>query len=270
MRDPTVVSREQIVRTLAAALEPLPWVDAFWEGGSAAFGRVDAYSDVDLYTVVADDRLADAFHAIEDALQPLSPIRTKYEPEWPPESGTAQAFYRLERASEYLLVDLAVFKRSAADKYLEPELHGKAVFAFNKGGAIAIPALDRDAFVAKLLERRDRLRLRVGLFGAFVSKEILRRNGLGAVEAYQKVVLDSLVQVLWMRYHPAHYAFGMRYAGYEWPADVAARLERLAYVAGIEDLDAKRREALAWFRETADHITGNGVRSRLDGPLSQG
>ncbi len=268
MPDPTVVSREQIVRTLAAALEPLPWVEAFWEGGSAAFGRVDAYSDVDLYAVVADDKTADAFEVIEAALRQLSPIRTKYEPAWPPESGTAQAFYRLERASEYLLVDLAVFKRSAADKYLEPELHGEAVFAFNKGGAVAVPALDRDAFVAKLLERRDRLRLRVGLFGAFVSKEVLRRNALGAVEAYQKILLDSLVQVLWMRYHPAHYAFGVRYAAYEWPADVVARLERLAYVAGRDDLVVKCREALAWFRDAADLVTEEDVRSRLAAPAT--
>jgi len=263
MPDPSAVTRDAIMQALTAALEPLPWVDALWEGGSAAFGRLDAYSDVDVYAVVADDRLADAFRAIEDALRSLSPIRRKYEPAWPPESGTAQAFYRLEKASEYLLVDLAVFKRSAKDKFLEPELHGPAVFVFNKGGAVVVPSLDRDGFVTKLLERHDRLRLRVELFGPFVSKELLRRNGLGAIEAYQRIVLDSLMQVLWMRYHPVHYAFGMRYAGYELPREVVSRLDRFSYVAGPEDLEVKYREALDWFHETVNQVTEEEVRSRL-------
>ncbi len=263
MPDPSPVTRDAIMRALTEALEPLPWVDALWEGGSAAFGRADALSDVDVYAVVVDDRLADAFRVIEDALRRLSPIRRRYEPAWPPESGTAQAFYRLERASEYLLVDLAVFKRSAADKYLELELHGRAVFAFNKGGAVAVPSLDRDAFVAKLLERRDRLRARVELFGPFVAKELLRGNGLGALEAYQRVVLDSLGQVLWMRYHPAHYAFGLRYAFYEWPREAVSRLERLSCVTGRNELEGKCLEAVAWFRETADEVREDGVRAAL-------
>jgi predicted nucleotidyltransferase len=266
MPDAHPVSRNAIVRALVDALEPLPWVDAFWEGGSAAFGRLDAYSDLDLYAVVADDMLPQAFRVVEAALESLSPIRTKYEPSWPPESGTAQAFYRLEAASEYLLVDLAIFKRSARDKYLEPEFHGNAVFAFNKGDAVLIPTLDRDAFVAKLLERRDRLRIRVGLFGPFVAKELLRRNGLGALEAYHKIVLDSLLQVLWMRHHPAHYTFGMRYAGVELPRDIASRLKRLAYATGPKDLESKSRDALDWFREIADQVTEEGVRSRLAAP----
>ncbi len=263
MAQTNVVSRGAIVESLSRVLEPLPWVDAFWEGGSAAFGRLDAYSDLDLYTVVADDRLAEVFRVVEGSLKALSPIRLKYEPVWPPESGTAQAFYRLEHTDEYLLIDLAAFKRSAPDKYLEPEMHGDAVFAFNKGGMVSVPSLDRDAFVAKLSERRDRLRLRVELFAPFVTKELLRGNGLGAVEAYQRIVLDALIQVLWMEYHPAHYAFGMRYLKHELPAEVVKRLERLAFVADSADLEGKSREALGWFRGTVAGITEEGVRSRL-------
>ena len=202
-------------------------------------------------------------HLVEEALTALSPISLKYEPAWPPESGTAQAFYRLERASEYLLVDLAVFKRSARDKYLEPELHGRALFSFNKGGAVTVPSLDREAFLAKLLDRRDRLRRRVDLFAPFVTKEILRGNGLAALGAYQRIVLDSLAQVLWMRYRPAHYAFGVKYARHELPPEAVARLERLSFVGRPEDLAGKCREAVDWFRETADRVTEAEVRSAL-------
>lgn len=266
MPEAAPVTREAILHALATALEPLPFIDAMWEGGAAAFQRVDAWSDVDLYVVAADDRIPDTFRAIEDALTRLSPIRQKYEPAWPPESGIAQAFYRLERASEYLLVDLAVLKRSAPDKYLEPELHGQAVFAFNKGGAVQMPHLDVDAFVAKLLERRDRLIQRMALFEPFVSKEIHRKNDLGALEAYQKLVLDALVQGLRMRHAPAHYAFSVRYVVYELPPEVVRRLEDLSYVRSPEELAEKCRRAVEWFRETVAAVTEADVRSHLRSP----
>ncbi len=260
---PESITRERIVRTLAAALEPLPWVDAFWEGGSAAFGRADDWSDADVYVIVADDKLEEAFRVVEAALSRLSPIRLKYEPAWPRESGTAQAFYRLEKASEYLLVDLAVFKRAARDKYLERELHGDAIFAFNKENVVRIPPLDKDVFVAKLLERRDRLLRRVDLFAPFVTKDLLRRNPLGALEGYQRVVLDALAQVLWMRYYPAHYTFGLKYAVHELPPEVVTRLERLSFVRGPNELADKCREAVGWFLDTVHEVTESGVRSAL-------
>jgi len=262
------LTRGAILRALVETLEPLPFVDAMWEGGAAAYDRLDAWSDLDLYVVAADDRIADTFRAVEDALTALSPIRRKYEPVWPPESGIAQAFYRLEGASEYLLVDLAVLKRSAPDKFLEPEIHGQALFAFNKEGTVAVPSLNVDALVKKLIERRDRLSARIALFGPFVAKEIHRGNGLGALAAYQHLVLDALVQVLQMRYAPAHHGFNVRYARYDLPPDVAARLETLSYVASLADVAEKCRQAVEWFRETAAAVTELTIRTRIHGAES--
>ncbi len=263
MPEETPVTREAILHALVTALEPLPFVDAVWEGGAAAFDRLDVWSDLDLYVVVADDRVPNAFRAIEDALTRLSPIRRKYEPVWPPESGIAQAFYRLEGATEYLLVDLAVLKRSAPDKFLEPELHGRARFLFNKGEAVKAPPLDADAFVAHLLERRERLIDRMALFGPFVAKELRRQNALGALESYQRIVLDALVQVLRMRYAPAHYAFDVRYVAHELPPEVVRRLEALSYVGSVDDVADKCRQAIEWFRETAPTVTEDRVRAHL-------
>ena len=44
----TPLTRAEILVTLRAALEPLPYTHALWEGGAAAFGRVDDWSDIDL------------------------------------------------------------------------------------------------------------------------------------------------------------------------------------------------------------------------------
>ena len=259
------VTREEILRGLARALEPLSYVDAMWEGGAAAYDRLDAWSDIDLYLVVADDHVAEAFRAVEDALTALSPIRRKYEPAWPAESGIAQAFYRLERTNEYLLVDLAVLKRSAPDKFLEPEVHGRAIFAFNKEGAVTVRPLDVDALVRRLLERLERLGARIALFGPFVSKELHRRNGLGALEAYQRIVLDSLAQALQIRYAPTHHGFNVRYARYDLPPQVVDKLESLSYVTSRDDIPEKCRVALEWFRETVAGMTEDEIRSRIRG-----
>ena len=39
---------------LRTALEPLPGALALWQGGSAAFGRADAWSDLDLYVLAEE------------------------------------------------------------------------------------------------------------------------------------------------------------------------------------------------------------------------
>lgn len=258
-----VLTRETIVEKLTETLAPLDYVAAFWEGGAAASRRLDPWSDIDLYVVVDDAKIPEAFEAIEKALRALSPIRQKYEVPHPPEPGIAQAFYRLERASEFLLVDLAILKRSAPDKYLEREIHGEAVFHINRDGAVVIPPLDADAFVAKLLERKERLRARLELFGPFVQKEIHRGNWLEVLDLYRVLVLGSLIEVLRMRHRPAHYAFGMRYVHSELPADAVRRLERLAFVRDAEDLLRKVPDALQWFREEIDEIREGEVRDRL-------
>jgi len=47
--DSPSVTRSSILSALRAALEPLPFVHAMWEGGAAAFGRVDEWSDGDFH-----------------------------------------------------------------------------------------------------------------------------------------------------------------------------------------------------------------------------
>src|SRR6266550_336559 len=46
------LSRLSIVQAMTEALEPLSFVHAFYEGGAAAFHRIDVWSDIDLYLLV--------------------------------------------------------------------------------------------------------------------------------------------------------------------------------------------------------------------------
>lgn len=112
------LKREVIVQKLVEDLEPLEYVDALWEAGAIAFHRVDEWSDINLYLVVDDKKVDDAFLAVEKALKSLSPIERKYQPPVPPQPNIAQAFYKLELASDNLLVDLAIMQRSGRERFL--------------------------------------------------------------------------------------------------------------------------------------------------------
>ncbi len=249
MANKTPLTRDSIIRALTAELQRLPSVHAFWEAGAAAFNRIDELSDIDLYIVVDDTAIPQTFQVVEATLSALSPIRLKHEVSWPGTSGIHQKFYHLEGTSEYRLVDLAVMTLSAPDKFLVREIHGEAVFLFNKGGVVQVPPLDAERFARTLLERRKRLQERMELFGPFVQKEILRGHWLEALEFYRSLVLQALVEAVRMRYGPMHYDFRMRYVYQELPPEVVRRLEGLAFVKDPDDLASKYGQALAWFND---------------------
>lgn len=258
------LSRDTIIKTLVNALKPLDYVHAFYEGGAAAYNRIDEFSDVDAYAVVNDDKVKETFLAVDEALTSLSPIRQKLEvPQtgWP---GISQAFYKLEHANEYLIIDFAVLTLSSTEKFLEPKIHGNNVFYFNKSRIVSCPPLDRDAFAKKLQERAKRLRARREMFNNFVQKEISRGNWLEAIDLYHVLTLGALVEALRMKHKPFHYDFKMRYVHYELPSDVIARLERLYYVRHKKDLQKKYREATEWFDRTMSEIDQKGIRSQRE------
>ncbi|MFQ6065086.1 MAG: hypothetical protein ACE5L6_06390 [Candidatus Bathyarchaeia archaeon] len=248
------LTREIIIHTLLDALEPLDYVHAFWEGGAAAFDRIDEWSDIDLYLVVDDKKVDETFLAVEKALKSLSNTKQKYDVTHPPESGIFQAFYRLEGANEYLIVDLAVFKLSSPDKFLEPEIHGNAVFYFNKSDRIKLPTLDKNALVKKLQNRLKRLQARFEMFNNFAQKEINRGNHLEAIDFYRAITLASLVEALRIRHKPVHYDFRMHYIHYELPIDVVSKLKDLFFVENEKDLQAKYREGTKWFHEVMSEV----------------
>jgi hypothetical protein len=247
------LTRGILVQTIAKTLKPLDFVHAFWEGGAAAFDRVDEWSDIDLYLVVDDKKEDETFLAVEKALKSLCPIEQKYEVLHPPSLGLSQAFYRLQGTSEYLLIDLAVLSARSPEKFLEPEIHGNAIFYFNKSINIP-PPLDKDAFVKKLQERLDRLKAKFAMFNSFVQKEINRGNHLEALDFYHAYTLAIMVAALRIRYNPFHHNFRMHYIHYELPSEIITKLEHLCFVRDEKDLQEKYNEATCWFHEIVSEI----------------
>lgn len=260
------LTRNTIIQTLTKALKPLDYIHAFWEGGAAAFHRIDEWSDIDLYLVVDDKKIHETFLTFEKALKTLSPIKQKYEILHPPQSGIFQAFYRLQNTNEYLVIDLAVLTLSSPDKFLEPEIHGDAVFYFNKSGKVKPPPLDKDALGKKLQERLKRLQAKFDMFNNFVQKEINRGNHLEAIDLYYAVTLTTLVEALRIRHHPIHHNFKMRYIHYELPPKTIEKLKHLYFVKNEKELQEKYHKAVKWFQETMSQINQKEIERLIKTP----
>ncbi len=243
------LNRKIIVKTLVRSLKPLEYIYAFWEGGAAAFNRVDKWSDIDLYLVADDEKVSEVFLDFEKALEILSPIKQKYEVKQTNWTDISQAFYRLKGTSSFLLIDLAVLKMSSPEKFLVPEIHGEVKFYFNKTDKIKTPHLDPQIMKQKLSWRLAQLKAKFELLNIFVQKEILRGNDLQALDLYHKLTLTSLVEVLRMKYHPVHHEFKLQYINYELPSEIIEKLRNLYYVQNITDLQDKYHAATKWFNE---------------------
>jgi len=254
MKTTRTPSRDAIIQAIVGALEPLDYVYAMWEGGAAAFGRLDEWSDIDICVDAEDRRVKDTFPVVEQALESLSPIELKYEILEPTLGDYVQAFYRLKGTSEFMLIDFAVFKHSAPDKLLVPEIHGEAVFHFNKEGALKCPSLDREKLMSKLKARVKRIQERLQTFRCFIPKELNRGNQIEALNLYYRFILGSLVEVLRMTHKPARHDFGTRYVRHDLPAEVVARLRELYFVKDRADLETKYRIAEAWLDEVIGQI----------------
>ncbi|MFX1485841.1 MAG: hypothetical protein ACFFBS_01825 [Promethearchaeota archaeon] len=244
------ITRGEVIKELVKSLEPLDYVHALWEGGAAAHKRVDEWSDMDIYIVVDDEKVDDTFLAVERALESLSPIKQKYDVPQTGWEGVYQAFYRLEDASEYLIIDLAILKLSSPDKLLEPKVHGEASFYFNKSGKVQLPAFDKESFDKRMYERLKKLQERIRMFNCFVQKEINRGNYIEALDLYYRLTLGTLVEILRIKHHPIHYDFQMHYVHYELPPETIGKLLKLYFIKNEKDLQEKYRSATSWLYKT--------------------
>jgi hypothetical protein len=263
MNDKEKLTRDKIVKTLSDALKPVPYIHAFWEGGAASFDRIDEWSDIDLYLVVDDDKVETAFCKVAQVLETLSHIKQKYDvPQtgWP---GVFQAFYSLEGVSEYLIVDLAVLQMSSPSMFLEPEIHGKNVFYFNKNDKVKPAPFDGSKFAEKVHARLERLEARFNMFNNFVQKEINRHNYLEAIDLYYVIVLGSIVEVLRVTHNPLHFDFKMRYVHRELPDEVVERLRHLFFVKNEKDLQQKYKDACGWFRKISAELDWEEIEETI-------
>jgi len=254
------LGRKKVIDAMVAEFERIDRSLAFWEAGAASFDRVDEWSDMDLYLVVDDDAVEDAFRSLDGVIEGLGGASTSFrlpEPTW---HGHSQAFYQLRRASPYLYVDIVIMKRSAKDKFLQFAIHERPRVHFDKVGIVRDDPIDVDAFVERVEKRVRLLKATFGLFQTDTLKEINRGNYVEAFMYYVGGTYRPLLEALRMKYTPLHFNFGGRYAHYELPPEVVKRLKGFLYVKDMRELRRRHSEAGRWFSETIDSIDFNEMR----------
>ena len=235
--------RDRISSAISNALRPLPAVFAGWEGGSAAFGALDAYSDIDLNYLVDDDASPELLYtSAENALELVSPITARH-------TAPPGRYYKLRDGGEFLFVDLCFFQVGAPDHFLDVERHGHIVPLFDKGDWLSRKFLDQNALAAKRDKRYRELQTWFPISQSFVRKAILRGDHVEAVTSYWGYTMKPLVELLRMRYCAVRWDFGMRYLDRDLSPAVYDRVRGLAFVRDLEDLEAKLVTATAWGAE---------------------
>jgi hypothetical protein len=248
------LTRDDILNPIRTALEPLDYVYAVWEGGAAAFRRVDEWSDIDLMVDVEDNHVADAVSVIESVLTGLSPLTARYELPQPTWHGHWQAFYQLERASPFLLIDLAIVKNSSREKFIQQDIHGDKRVHFDKKNVLAPLPFPAQTTNQAIRARVAELRSLYPMFQTLARKEINRANGIEAIAFYQSWTLRPLLEVLRIRHCPQRWNFATRYAHYDLPAEVVQRLQPLYFVRDLADLSEKHAEAGKWCIAELDRL----------------
>ena len=246
--------REKILETLITALEPKDFVLAFWQGGSAAHGYTDEWSDLDIEVIVKDDEVQQTFDAVEEALQTISEISLKYrvpEPTW---HGHSQTFYQLAEANPFLVIDFAVMKQSSRNDFLEVERHGNAVIAFDKANLVVPKNVNQSEHFSQMKERFTHQKKLFNFLQVFVKKEINRGHLAQAIANYQLYTLRNLVELLGMLYRPYRYDFTIKYFNRDFPPEVVARVEPLFCITDLADLAKKQQLAEEMFAETLSRV----------------
>lgn len=249
--------RQTLINRLAAAFEPRPEALAFWQGGSAAFGRSDQMSDMDLQFLVKDGFVDQARDLIETTLRGLARIEASYilpQPTW---HGYWQGFYRLEGFGPYQLVDAVIMKESDKNLLTEPEIHGQAIVHFDRTGRVGRERADTEAIKTLVRQRLGRARASAELFHCFVDKEMARGRHLDALILYQTLVLGPLVETLRIIHDPYRFNFGARYLDFCLPAEMIQELSNLSFVGSPGYLLVKKEFALGWLKRNLEAIDPN-------------
>ncbi|CAN5794433.1 hypothetical protein BH10CHL1_BH10CHL1_09950 [soil metagenome] len=245
------MSRNSIIATLRAYLEPNPNVLALWLEGADATNYVDEYSDLDLCCSVVAGTLAQGADQAEQALASLGPIDFKQKLR--DEKDFQHLIFHLAGTSAYLLVDFCLFVDRGSE--------------FVAGDAIEQPLVLFDkAKVVRYVSQRERLttlarpqRLQVlkdtVAQVSRLDKYIKRDEFLEAFGYYQKWLLDPLIEGLRMQYTPLHPDYFIVHISRHLPSHVLRRLEALFKVNSVAEIESKHKEALKFFEETIAALT---------------
>lgn len=253
-------------RVLVTALEGLEAVVGAWECGSAAFGRADVASDVDICIVARDGAAAAVLAALDEAVSAELSGAVVTCHEGATQFGMQQIWQPAPAAGgldSMALLDVAVAEQHAQAEMwhalLDPERHGRALLLLDADGSIeqvrrARPAVAADDIRQRIEALRDRIAQRRHLLGSFAAKELDRGRLVDAHWTHRRFVVHPLVDLLNIWYRPLRHDYSMRYVHDELPPGVVEQLVPLVQVGSEGELRSASQLALQWMDAMLDAI----------------
>ena len=240
---------QNIVKEIRTVFEDNDAILAAWEGGSAATGYLDEYSDLDLQIIVKDDFVEDAFTLLEDFLKENYGIKRKFrmpEPNW---HGHSQSFYILEKSPEFFYVDFLVETYSTTkNRFLESNRHGNAVIWFDYKNLIDQTPEKENSYLPKCARLFERIQETIDFTIIELKKHILRKNEIDSFSLYYSFV-NALVALMNIKYRPAKHDFRMRYIHRDFPKKEADFIARILKNENLETLSNNFSLALKGYDE---------------------
>ncbi len=212
-------------------------VPAAFEGGSAATGRTDGYSDIDLVVVAAPGLHEAVFEALEAIIAATDTITHTWAVADPLLPGMTQRFYLLADAPQFFMLDCVAIAPASLPPLLERERHGEPHILFDRAGIVRPQPLDRAALATRRDKRLAQVRKSWPIFRQLVDKELARGRALDAF-GFHLALLRMTVDLAGMVHRPERHDFGWRYLHIDLPTALASDIESLAFCGGTDALRA--------------------------------
>lgn len=242
-------TREQVADELKKLLVKDRNIIAAWEGGSAATGFMDEFSDLDLAVVCEDEAVEKIFGKLEKFIEKNYGIERKYrvpEPAW---HGFSQCFYKVGNVPELYYLDIAVIKRSIQDKFTESDRHGDAVVWFEKEKMIDPTPTSKEKVTEKGRKYFKFISDSDFLMITELKKAIARKNFTEAFPAYYRLIASNLGVLLNLKYRPCKVDFGIRYAYRDFPKKEVNLISDSFKVGSIDEIEAKSMKVIKRIEE---------------------
>lgn len=244
--------KQQIEDDFRNLLEPRNDVLAAWEGGSAATGYLDDYSDLDLAIVCSDDAVETVIACVDEFLEEKYGIEQRFrvpEPAW---HGFSQCYYRIRNTPTYYFLDISFIQKSNPEKFTASDRHGQAVVWFEKEPVVDGTPTPGDRVTAHARRLYLRCVTMDFIFIAEVEKAIARNRFSEAFPAYFNFIARFLAVMLNLKHRPRKADFGLRYSYRDYPADDAEWVEEMFKVASLDDLNRKFVAVLKRYHELVE------------------
>jgi hypothetical protein len=253
------MTRTVVRDSLRDHLAPCKSLLAMWEAGSAAFGRVDEFSDLDIGLLSREGTNDEVWALIDGAFETLGGVTLRWNELSPLFEKMDKRVFRLRSASRWLQVDIGLFLESATDLHNQPERHGEVIVIFDHDQRLRRPFHDNEANYRRMREALHQEIMKWQIYYGWYRKELARGRTVDAFAAHIGGNIRPLLNVLGMRYRPMRWDFGMRYVKEDLPALVVQTIERLCYVPEPGLLEERFLEADRLFRATVAELEQQGI-----------